>query len=474
MIKINQLDEDQVKTIQQQKLRKLIQFAAKYSEFYGELYKGINLETCEIEDLPIVTKKKMMENFNRIVTDKRITLQEMRTWLEREGDSKKLYFGKFLPIVTSGSTGEKAVVVYDKTALSTVQAAFFSRYPYQKTPSPFERWKILLHYLLGAKARLAVIVATGGSIYIASTYAPKFHSLFVNKAEFSILDPIEKMVKDLNAFKPDQLITYPSLIDILAQEQLEGRLNIAFNRPMSFLVGCAEPLYERTRKLAKKAWNVDILDTYGATECFVIARSCSRFERMHIMSDLCVLEIVDRDYKPVQHGQRGEKVLLTNLFNFVQPFIRYELTDIAGISAQSCGCDLPFPTLTAVEGRTDDILYLEKQGGGYTSVHPFPLIAALGHVSGLRQFQIVQTKRNEIMCRYVPENDSVRPEINIRNALKKVFMKSAVDTKVDIKLEQMNSISRHDMSKKYKSILNRIGPPQELRRRRAESIQSNV
>jgi phenylacetate-coenzyme A ligase PaaK-like adenylate-forming protein len=140
MIKINQLESEQVKEIQRQKFQKLIQFAAMHSDYYGELYRGIDLESCHIEDLPIVTKKEMRKNFDHFVTDKRITLKETKSWLEEKRKPGKLYLRKYLPIVTSGSTGEKAVVVYARTALSTVQAALFSRYPYQKTPSPFERW----------------------------------------------------------------------------------------------------------------------------------------------------------------------------------------------------------------------------------------------------------------------------------------------------------------------------------------------
>ena len=169
-------------------------------------------------------------------------------------------------------------------------------------------------------------------------------------------------------------------------------------------------------------------------------------------------------------------MLLTNFFNYVQPFIRYELTDIAEISDQPCSCDLPFPTLTAVEGRTDDILYFENQEGAYRSLHPFVLITSLGHLSGLRQFQIVQTKRNEIMCRFVPENESVHPEINIHLALEKVFKQTCANASIKIKTQQMASISRNEESKKYKSILSRVGPPQELKdgplRRRATGVSS--
>ena len=44
-------------------------------------------------------------------------------------------------------------------------------------------------------------------------------------------------------------------------------------------------------------------------------------------SDLCIVELVDAENRPVPPGMPSAKVLLTNLYNRTQPLIRYELTD---------------------------------------------------------------------------------------------------------------------------------------------------
>ena len=95
-----------------------------------------------------------------------------------------------------------------------------------------------------------------------------------------------------------------------------------------------------------------------------MATSYAEFGNLHAMSDLCILVIVDRDNNPVAPGQYGEKILLTNLLNYTQPIIRYEIEDVSGYANQSCRCGLSFPTLLPIQGRTTDFMYFRKPQGG--------------------------------------------------------------------------------------------------------------
>ena len=95
------------------------------------------------------------------------------------------------------------------------------------------------------------------------------------------------------------MISYSFFLAILAQEQLAGRLHIELNHPMSWVAATAEPLTEHTQSLVLKAWNKNIQDCYGAAECWLMATSCRNFHRLHVMSDLYILEIVDRNGRSV-------------------------------------------------------------------------------------------------------------------------------------------------------------------------------
>src|SRR3712207_8825470 len=48
---------------------------------------------------------------------------------------------------------------------------------------------------------------------------------------------------------------------------------------------------------------------------------------LEIDEDLVMVEVVDKDNEPVPPGTPGAKVLITNLVNFAQPLIRYEISD---------------------------------------------------------------------------------------------------------------------------------------------------
>jgi phenylacetate-coenzyme A ligase PaaK-like adenylate-forming protein len=305
---------------------------------------------------------------------------------------------------------------------------------------------------------------TGGPYpaYTAASYTPRAHDLFVRQRIFPLREPIPKIVADLNEFQPEAVISYPSLLSVLAREQLAGRLAIRFTRRYSSVAAASEPLSEQTKQLAKKAWGVGIQDTYGTAECFIIARSCRCVDRMHVMTDLCRLEIVTRDNRPVPDGQPGDKVLITNLFNTVQPFIRYEVSDVTGYSTQPCACGLPFPTLLPVEGRTDDIFYIDRPGGGYEAVHPYLFLGPMVELEDVREFQLAQTGRNEITYYYVPLDAGADIAAHIRHVLETGLAHASLQGRIAIKIERVEAIDRDARSGKFRTIVSRVGAPADL------------
>ena len=457
----NNLSKERLLGIQEQRFRDLLGHAAKHSEFYQDLYAGIDIEKCRLHDLPIVTKSAMMNNYDRFVTDKRLRLHEVQSWLNKENNKDKFYLGKFIPVFTSGSTGENALVIYERSALEQVQATTYSRLPNETTLSAYFQTKLLLTQILDTKIRSAVLVVPDGNVHTLFKCMPSFSRLFMKRKLLSLFDPLEQIVKELNEFQPDQLIAYSSFIGRLAAEQLAGRLNISFDHPMSFLVGCSEPLTENVNKLAFKAWGRHIKDVYATAECCFMAGSCDAFGHMHGMNDLCILEIVDHEYNSVPPGQFGEKVLLTNLFNFIQPIIRYEIEDVSGYADKSCKCGLPFPTLLSVQGRTTDFFFFEKPRGGYEKFHPYLLRVPLFYVYDLRQYQIVQTARNELTFFYVTQTERLEIEQQLTQTLQEAFGRAGLESRITLKLKRIESINRNQKSGKFQ-IMQSLGPPSQL------------
>ena len=101
-----------------------------------------------------------------------------------------------------------------------------------------------------------------------------------------------------------------------------------------------------------------------------------------------MLENVDEHGRPVPDGERGARVLVTNLFNRVQPLIRLEVTDLVTLDPAECPCGRSLRRVRAIEGRADDVIWLPGDGTR-VAVHPlqFSVITADRDV---REFQVVQ------------------------------------------------------------------------------------
>jgi phenylacetate-coenzyme A ligase PaaK-like adenylate-forming protein len=315
--------------------------------------------------------------------------------------------------------------------------------------------------ILGPRLRIAVLGVPRGNIFALANYTTLSHNLFVRRKIYSIFDPIDQIVEELNEYQPHHLMSTSNFIATLAQEQLAGRLKISFDHPLSCLAGGAEPLTENVKRLAFDAWKVNVRNIYGTAECYLMATSCKEFNRLHVMNDLCIIEIVDKDNNPIPPGQNGYKVLLTNLYNYVQPIIRYEIEDVTGYVGQKCDCGLPFPILSSIKNRTTDILYFEKQDGSYEIFHPYRLVIPLRYESELWQYQIVQTARNELTFFYVPRNDSVEIEKQLMHTIKEALDQAGLESVVTLKVKRVESLSRDAKSGKFKMVES-LGAPTHL------------
>ena len=124
-------------------------------------------------------------------------------------------------------------------------------------------------------------------------------------------DELANIVARLNGWQPRTLIAYASMLRLLAEEQLAGRLRIA----PRFVFSASEVLTDSTRKLATVAWARAPFDVYGATETAGIAAECGQHRGLHLFEDLVITEIVDEHNRPVPPGVYGARALVTVLFS---------------------------------------------------------------------------------------------------------------------------------------------------------------
>ena len=162
----------------------------------------------------------------------------------------------------------------------------------------------------------------------------------------SAATPIAELVAALNAQQPELLLGAVGVWRALAEEQIAGRLRIA---PKAAVFG-SEAMTADVRRRVREAWGIEPVSGYAATEAPAIATSSPDHPELEIADDVVVIEIVDEDGKPVAPGRPGAKVLLTNLINYAQPLIRYELTDSVVESPLPNPAGRPWRCLLSVDG----------------------------------------------------------------------------------------------------------------------------
>src|SRR5262249_50312407 len=111
----------------------------------------------------------------------------------------------------------------------------------------------------------------------------------------TVTTPLPQMIQVLNAYHPEVVITYPSVIRRLAEEQAGGRLRIA---PWQF-TSVAETLTPNVRNLARELWGANVFSAYGTTEAGLIGVECPWANGLHVHEDLLVVEVVDENNQPV-------------------------------------------------------------------------------------------------------------------------------------------------------------------------------
>jgi phenylacetate-coenzyme A ligase PaaK-like adenylate-forming protein len=245
---------------------------------------------------------------------------------------------------------------------------------------------------LAALARVGVtpdtrLVAIGApsSLHVTRQLFAVFQAGREGVPRLTVTSPLEEMLSALDAYQPEAIVSYPSVMAALADEQLEGRLAIA---PRIAIMG-SEVLTDDAAGRIEAAWGIPALNVYAATEAPPIATASPANVGMHVWENVVVLEVVDEDDRPVPPGERGTKVLVTNLVNRTQPLIRYELSDSVMLADGPDPSGRPGLRIASVDGRSDDILRLPAVGGGEVRVHPFRLRSPFVRLHGVRQYQIV-------------------------------------------------------------------------------------
>lgn len=388
---------------QMRQLIELLNHAAKTVPFYSDRLNKI---------AKLRPDKLTMERFRTIPVMNRQDIQNAGDRLR--SDTVPTDHGNVSEVRSSGSTGRPISV-----AGTTVEALF--------------QGSLDLRFHLSHKrdltAKCASIIFLGQGRDAAEA---RFFGAFSNAGRMVLLHvftPTGKQLDWLLREDPEYLLTYPSNLRALLQRSAETGRKPRKLRQVSCMT---EVLDDSVRDACREVWGVPVVQSYSAQEAGYIAIQCPEHNGLHVQSENLIVEILDDDGRPCGPGETG-RVVVTTLHNFATPLIRYEVGDYAEVGAP-CPCGRSLPVLSRIMGRVRNMLVLPSGETAWPSVGGW----SVSDIAPIRQLQCIQTSREHIEVKLVPE----RPLTQEEEAGLRTLFDDKFDNQFDLTLTYCDEIPR--------------------------------
>jgi phenylacetate-coenzyme A ligase PaaK-like adenylate-forming protein len=385
--------------------------------------------------LPTINKQIMMDHFDGINTCGLKLAEVMEFAVEKELNRDFLgYFqDEFVIGLSSGTSGNKGIFVTPKELTRRLPFVFLARSGIPLRLLPFRILFLLRVFSQG----------------FADIHAPFIHLHYM-----ATMTPVPELLKAVNDSRINILMAPPSLVRLI----LPHREKIL--KPLKMIVCYAEVLEEEEKQRFQEAFGVRVIEIYQASEGQI--GSACRCGNLHVNEDLVYVELFDEFGNPVPaeagnpvpaeagnpvpartgnrviagasavnpvSGDAGGKssvpamdgpasrMLVTNLVNFAQPLIRYEMNDLL-VPGGKCPCGSSFRTIRKILGRRDDVIWLRNNR--HILQHVFPDLVSRWIITGsssIREFQVVQASENALRIAVELTEDGAGERESVADAL---------------------------------------------------------
>ena len=221
----------------------------------------------------------------------------------------------------------------------------------------------------------------------------------------------------INRVRPRALVGYAGNLVELAEYVQRNPSALAWKARTA--VTAAEGLAPGRRELIEDHLADELFMSYGSREFMLIGMECRAHRGYHVAADNLMAEVVKQDGTPAAPGETG-RILITDLRNEANPFVRYEIGDLGTMADEqdACPCGLPFPLLASVDGRVQETILLPN-GEKLTALFIPHMMKEFGWI---RRYQVVQDSDRAIRIRVVadmaltpeltgPVEDALRPKV---------------------------------------------------------------
>lgn len=388
---------EQLEKIQLKRLKAIVHHAYYHVPYYTNLFKSVEFlpgdlkSLSDIHKIPITTKEAVRENY--------VDMISTRT----SKSNQKTYY-------TSGSTGIPLEMIRDQRAQEYSTA--LKAYAFMEC---------------GVKITDTFL-----------TVAQTGDSLLPNQQSILATAMTDEIIAALKKIQPDVLYSYANILEILASEDMSGVApRLIFSQGIKLRNHC--------RDLVKKKFGREVFDTYGSVEFSRLAFECQAHSGLHMITDGAVFEIL-KDGEPVPSGNPGD-IVVTGLYNFTMPLIRYQQNDIGILSDDVCSCGRSWPLIKSIEGRNVDFFTMPSGKKIDPGVLYFNIYNEIREdVFCVYQFQVVQEKKDLVVINIVQGKNF---DLEIISRLKKSIEKTLRDIgeKVSVSVVIVDEIPKEKTGK---------------------------
>ncbi len=360
---------EELEQIQFEALLRLIQHAFAHCPYYREQWSQLGLKPGALESI---------DSFNRWPILSREIIRKNRLRLRAQIPGMTL-----MSKSTGGSSGEPLHFDLNSDSAQRREAAWHRGYSWAR-----------------AEPGQKVLYLWGVPLTPRSKWADRKDALYraiYRRTLLNTFDLSEERVPEylerLNRCKPDAIVAYAHSLYAFAR-MLEER-NLCPYSPKGIVVG-AEKLHPFQRRLIERVFRAPVFETYGSREFMLMGAECDRHEGMHLTMENLLVEIVDDNGHPTPAGQEGN-IVVTDLYNYGMPFVRYTNGDRAIAGFRNCSCGRGLPLLKQVVGRRSEMI--RTPDGRHLTGLFFPHL--MKDFPAVRRFLVVHDKPDHLQLRIV-------------------------------------------------------------------------
>lgn len=405
---------EDLQAYQNTRMRSLINHAYTHVPYYHDLFRSLDVSPSDIktkEDLvklPVLTKEDIRKSPERFIAQ-----NIPRTSLMHEA--------------TSGSSGKVFGYFMDKNVVSITRSLGLRGWGFAG-------------YCVGDKiATLAGAALLPKNMPFYKKIRFKFsHNLPLSSYNLNN-DRVKEYLQQIQKFNPKYLRGYPSSLAILADYALNHGIDTI--KPEGVMT-TAETLTKSQREILSSAFHCEIFDQFGCFDGGAMAHECDHHRGYHISVERSVHEFLDDEGYPVSSGESGH-IILTDLWNYAMPFIRYDAGDMGVPTDRVCPCGRGLPLLDRITGRTIELIVLPdgKHLPGLLLTDVFEHSNVVGAVL---DYQIVQERVDKFVINIV-RSDQYSPAIS--DEIQKFFW-GHLGEDVEIQFNFSDKIQRTDADKR--------------------------